>query len=291
MMDTQDDHLFGILMYHRVAPAVAGVARPTWNVPPERFRRQLTGLLARGYQAWPLHRVLQHRAAGKPIPRRTFVVTFDDGYGCIYRNAWPILRELAIPATIFLVTSYLDAEGPMSCDDWTAAGAMEAPRDAWRPLSTVECEQMLESGLIELGSHTHEHRDYRGRSTELQSDLVCSAEVLRKSFGLTKPAFAFPYGYFDSDLVAVVRRSGMGCALAVDQDIVRPGTDPFAWGRLTAQESDTVWTLDFKLNGWYTALRGAWQWLRGISHRADGPATAPCSCRSPEIERRSAISQ
>ena len=47
-MHTPTDNSFGILMYHRVTPPVEGVPPPTWNVTPERFRRQLGGLLARG---------------------------------------------------------------------------------------------------------------------------------------------------------------------------------------------------------------------------------------------------
>jgi peptidoglycan/xylan/chitin deacetylase (PgdA/CDA1 family) len=289
-MKKRQDSSFGILMYHRVTPLVSGMARPTWNVAPDRFRRQLTGLLARGYRPWPLHQALQYRAAGKPIPPRTFVVTFDDGYQCVYRNAWPILRELSIPATVFMVTSYLDADGPMSCDDWSAAGSAQTPSDAWKPLSTAECSAMLEDGLVEIGSHTHMHNDYRGHPGDFQLDLERSANVLRNAFGLMKPTFAFPYGYFDADLVAIVRQSGMACALTVDQELVPPEADPFSWGRLTVHEHDTATTLDFKLRGWYTVLRNARRWLQSFSRITNKPLAASHQFNSPIIPSKRAIS-
>ena len=110
--------------------------------------------------------------AGEPIPRRTFVVTFDDGYESVYETAWPILKELSIPATVFIVTSYLDSGRPFVFDDWAAAGSAAAPAAAWRPLSTAQCNEMARDGLIELGSHTHTHADFRGRPEEFRRDLA-----------------------------------------------------------------------------------------------------------------------
>ena len=85
---------FGILLYHRIADEVAGVPAPTLNVTPEQFRAQLSGLLTRGFVAWPLTQLVAAQQAGQMIPSNVFAVTFDDGYENNYRNAWPILREL-----------------------------------------------------------------------------------------------------------------------------------------------------------------------------------------------------
>src|SRR5690242_7161262 len=57
-------HGFGILMYHRVIDPVPGQPRPTWNVSPAQFEEQLSGLLKRGFDPWPLQRVLEHHEKG-----------------------------------------------------------------------------------------------------------------------------------------------------------------------------------------------------------------------------------
>jgi peptidoglycan/xylan/chitin deacetylase (PgdA/CDA1 family) len=261
-MHTQQDNCFGILMYHRVAARSAGAAKPTWNVTPERFRQQLRGLLSRGYQAWPLRRALACRRSGEPVPARVFVVTFDDGYEGVYHNAWPILKELSVPATVFVVTSYLDTDRPLASDDWVAAGSTNVPAAAWRSLSTPHCAEMIEHGLVEVGSHTHTHADFRGRPEAFRSDLACSLDVLRDRLRVEQASFAFPFGYYDADMVAAVREAGMSCALTADQELVLPQADPFSWGRFCVDQSDTTSTLALKLNGWYTRLRRAWHWLR-----------------------------
>lgn len=45
----------------------------------------------------------------KDVPDNAVVITFDDGYRDIYLNAFPILKRLSIPATIFLATGSIDS--------------------------------------------------------------------------------------------------------------------------------------------------------------------------------------
>ena len=108
------------------------------------------GLQRRGYTIRPLAEMLRLRRLGLPLPARTVVLTFDDGFASVHRYAWPILRELQAPATIFLCTAYLDSEAPFPFDPWAAAYCRQAPPDSWRPLRLVECRDMLASGLNRL---------------------------------------------------------------------------------------------------------------------------------------------
>jgi peptidoglycan/xylan/chitin deacetylase (PgdA/CDA1 family) len=250
---------FGILAYHRVTPRPGPGPAPTWNVTPRNFRAQLAGLLGRGYRPWPLRRALEHSRAGRPTPPGTFVVTFDDGYENVYRHAWPVLRELRVPATVFLATSYLDRETPFPFDDWPPAGSPGVPPESWRPLSTAQCAALLRDGLVELGTHTHTHSAFRGRPEALYHDLVTSLGVLRERFGLAGPTFAFPYGVAGPDLAGAAARAGVLCGLTTEGALVRPGSDPFAWGRFGVEDGDSPSTLAARLSGWYDLARDAWR--------------------------------
>ena len=251
---------FGILMYHRVIDPTPGQPRPTWNVPPAAFEEQLSGLLNRGFDPWPLERVLEHHEKQWKIPRRVFVVTFDDGYQNNFTQALPILQKLRVPATIFLATRYLDSPDPFPSDDWIAAGAAGVPAEAWRPMTTDECLQMQKSGLIELGAHTHSHDDFRGKPEYLRTDLQQCCAVLREKFQIERPTFAFPYGtkgngFAGSDLVAAARQTDVRCSLTTEAELITAKTDPFDWGRLVAEDIDTSATLAAKLGGWITAAK------------------------------------
>lgn len=247
---------FGVLMYHRISERVQGVTAPTWNVSPIRFRSQLVGLLELGYRPWPLKKVVEHHRRGEPIPPRVFVVTFDDGYANNYLNAWPILKELKVPATIFLATAYLETCEPFPFDDWSHAGSPAVHADSWMPMTYSQCDELLDGGLVELAAHTHTHSDFRNAPDRLEDDLGLCLDVLNTRFGITDPTFAFPYGtkklgYSSPTLSEAARRAGTRCALTTESQVVKPGDSPFDWGRFTAEGHDTAATLAAKLDGWY----------------------------------------
>jgi peptidoglycan/xylan/chitin deacetylase (PgdA/CDA1 family) len=235
-------------------PAIPGGA---YNVSPARFRAQLTGLLDRGHQFWPLARALEHHAAGQPFPPKTVVLTFDDGYAGVFTHAWPVLRDLEVPATIFLATAFLDSDAPFPFDDWGVTHRARLPADAFRPLTTAQCHELAASGLIELGAHTHTHQDFRDRADAFRQDLQTCVDLLRHKFGLAEVAFAFPFGkpshgYARRDLVDAARQVGVTCGLTTEDVVVAPGTDPFAWGRFNVYGFDTGATIAAKLAGWYS---------------------------------------
>jgi peptidoglycan/xylan/chitin deacetylase (PgdA/CDA1 family) len=256
----REQRALGILMYHRVANPVPGQPLPTWNVTPRSFEQQLSGLLARGWQAWPLKQVLACLERNLPIPRTTFVVTFDDGYVNNLIHAHPILTRLRIPATLFLATAYLDSDRPLPSDDWSVAGQPGVPSESWRPLTSEECRRLIGNGLVELGAHTHSHTDFRGRPAAFAADLRQNLAVLRERFGIERPVFAFPYGtkmdgFVSPELVSAAREVGVLCSLTAESRIVRHGDSPFDWGRFIAEEHDTARTLAARLGGWQDVVR------------------------------------
>jgi peptidoglycan/xylan/chitin deacetylase (PgdA/CDA1 family) len=252
----------GILMYHRIAEQIPGISVPTWNVTPKKFEEQLSGLVASGFRAMALRDLLETVRLGKSIPHRTFVVTFDDGYENVYLEAWPILKSLQIPATIFLATSYLDSDAPFPFDDWKEAGAAHVPTTAWRPLKTAQCREMTESGLIELGAHTHTHADFEGDPVTFENDMRECMAVLYGRFGLAGASFAFPFGksrlgYKSHEFADAARRLNILCALTTEPQVVRGDSDRHSWGRFEATQADTTATLAACLDGRYEMLR---QW-------------------------------
>lgn len=87
-----------ILTYHRFS---ADGANQT--VAESQFRWQLQYLTSR-YHVVPLQQI----AAGQSLPPRAVAITIDDGYRDAYEIAFPLLKKFGLPATLFVVTDFLD---------------------------------------------------------------------------------------------------------------------------------------------------------------------------------------
>jgi peptidoglycan/xylan/chitin deacetylase (PgdA/CDA1 family) len=265
----RSDGSLGILLYHRVAEVQAGVEPPTMNVRPARFRAQVEHLLDAGYSFLPVGEVVGRALAGRPMTAKLAVLTFDDGYLNFYRNVWPVLSALQVPATVFVATAYLDSPAPFPFDDWGRRHRALAPAVAWQPLTWSQCREMERSGLVEIGSHTHTHRNFRGRPDAFAEDLTNSLRLVERHLGPGPRTFSFPFGsvkrgFAGPELVEAAKACGVTCSLTTEIELVDPRASQFGWGRLEVGEHDTGAVVEAKLHGWYAWMGTAREVFRTV---------------------------
>ena len=91
-----------IVMYHHFTETEDGP-----SISARTFREQLDYLAAH-YRLVPLSLIGDLLANGKSLPPGLAAITIDDGYCDAYEIAFPLLRERNIPATLFVVTDFVD---------------------------------------------------------------------------------------------------------------------------------------------------------------------------------------
>jgi peptidoglycan/xylan/chitin deacetylase (PgdA/CDA1 family) len=97
-----------VLLYHACEPEESDYTRGLKsNTTPVAFAAHLD-FLRRHYRIVPVSDIEQ-----SPVPDRVVAITFDDGYRSVFTHAYPELRARSIPATVYLVTSVLDAGQPV----------------------------------------------------------------------------------------------------------------------------------------------------------------------------------
>ncbi len=101
-----------VLGYHRVVDRIDfdGPVNPSLCITAESFRAQMQQLRER-FVVLPLSYVVRAIAGELALPHDAAAVTFDDGYRDVLLRADPILRELGVPATVFVPTGFTDARG------------------------------------------------------------------------------------------------------------------------------------------------------------------------------------
>ncbi|HVF89854.1 MAG TPA: polysaccharide deacetylase family protein [Blastocatellia bacterium] len=98
-----------ILAYHRVLddePGSFPFDDEVISARTEAFREQMK-FARRNFDIVSFRDLRQCETEGRAWPERGLIVTFDDGYSDNYSNAFPVLEEMGIPATIFLTTSHI----------------------------------------------------------------------------------------------------------------------------------------------------------------------------------------
>lgn len=107
-----------IALYHGVSPEInqGGIFNYRKKfINPENFRSQLIWL-KNNYKIISLSTLIELLQNKKVLTENILSITFDDGYENIYKHAFPALKELELPATIFIATDLIDKQEPLWVD-------------------------------------------------------------------------------------------------------------------------------------------------------------------------------
>ncbi len=192
-----------VLMYHHVVED--GQECNDMTVTVSRLREDLQWLKDNGYTT-VLPREL---AAGEALPEKPVLITFDDGYRSNYNLAFPIFQEFEAKMVISVMV-YMQDNAASDFITWAM------------------CREMVDSGLIEIGSHTYllHNLDERGGSFDPQGvngvqrkpeesdgdfqarvldDIQRSYDLIAEKLEVSPTFFAYPFGLTEPDADGLIR--------------------------------------------------------------------------------------
>lgn len=180
-----------ILMYHRIAEANPG----KYDRTVEEFKNDLK-YLQNNYQLISSSDLLHHINNQTLFDLPAVVITFDDAAISVYNYAFPILKEMNIPATVFIPTSRIGSEDYMS---WEQLKEMQDYRND-------KGEQLF---FMESHSHTHTHLDPSKfcSQKEFQNfvnfEFKESKRIIKDKLNTEAGIFALPFGVGKENTVVV----------------------------------------------------------------------------------------
>ncbi len=159
-----------VLMYHYICRHQGPIA-----VSPEHFEAQCRGMAKAGWRGIGLDEAEAFLLEGTPLPERSVLITFDDGFLDNYVYAWPILKKYGHKGVIFAVTGRITTDEtirPTLEDVWNQrVSASDLPsvdtlmhrdelghmqrRDLF--LSWEEARRMEASGVMAVAAHSARH--------------------------------------------------------------------------------------------------------------------------------------
>jgi peptidoglycan/xylan/chitin deacetylase (PgdA/CDA1 family) len=254
-----------ILVYHRISNA----ERSPLFVAPWRFRQQMNYLRLH-HRVVPLAELVATLRRGERLTAPTVAITFDDGYRDNLTEAAPILRDFALPATLFLATDPQERGEPFwwdilelagLADPETLTGLKTRPYGEFRlaidlaraNLAAETIEQTVQQRYLNwdevrqwtalghsVGAHTASHPALsRLPAAEVRAELRASRAAIERQIGHTVDLFAYPHGRaidYNDETARIVAEEGFSAACTTIEGLNDTTSDPFALHRFCVRD-------------------------------------------------------
>jgi len=181
-----------VLTYHRIAPRTEiGNSIPGLVLSPEIFESHMRALQKDGWRTVTAATLADHIQRGVRLPKKTMVITIDDGRDDGYTYALPILQRLGFVATFYVITGRIGRA---------------------RYLTVPQLQTMDLAGM-EIANHTLSHAVIKNGTYAYYLDQVRVAQdQLTEWLGAPPVTFAYPFGLHPKNLIRAVSNTGLRLA-------------------------------------------------------------------------------
>lgn len=236
-----------VIYYHSIHPS------NSYSQAPAAFRQQIEWLQANGFRFLTFSDLVNETRLKNPSDD-LISITFDDGYFDNYEYAFPILNELGVPATFFLISGMI-CRVPQK----TERGHLLYPDRLM--MSRQQVTSLVSAGM-EVGSHTRSHVHVRRQTLQSRGqafdELRGSRQELEDITGHEIAGFAYPNGQkgvYDACTRDLLARAGYRYAATTIWGQVDSTTDLFEVPRMEIRADDTLDTFRAKITGRYDFVR------------------------------------
>lgn len=187
---------------HRVTDARSVQERVReYEITPVRLESLITEYQRKGYEFISMAEVAE-RMKGKD-GKKFVSVTLDDGYANNYDVAYPIFKKYNVPFCIYICRGMITGE------------RKEDNIEHYKMLSIDQLCALDKEPLCTLGGHTNSHVRLKDLSKDMQAQEILDCKLwLENVLGHTIEDYAFPYGSYNAETLAILANNGIKRAVA-----------------------------------------------------------------------------
>lgn len=227
-----------VLMYHHVLPKSGFITSSI-----DEFRSQMEFLCKNGYKTLSSKEFYLYKKKQLKVPKKTVLITFDDGWRDNFIYAYPILKEFGLKATIFLVTEWIEKASQES-NEFTQSYHNEAkelaksnPRAVF--MNWSEVYEMRDSGLIDFHTHTHSHSDEYFNKFSFEDEVEVSRQIIEQKLNFKDNQLCWPRGIYNNDMIKTAQTFGFEMFYTTQRGVNRADNNLTYIKRVAAKKGAT----------------------------------------------------
>lgn len=140
---------------------------------------------------------------GEKIQPKSVCLTFDDAYADFFYDIFPLLQKYKLKALLAVPTGYiLDTTNNSKVDrlNFEHNDLFDNYKKATF-CTFFELQQMLESGLVQIASHSHSHVNLLQEGVNIEEELLLSKHLLEEKLNIKVNSFVFPFGKYNQEIL------------------------------------------------------------------------------------------
>jgi peptidoglycan/xylan/chitin deacetylase (PgdA/CDA1 family) len=158
-----------------------------------------------GYRVITMRELLGFMQYRHAIPKKSIIITIDDGYRSAYKIAYRVLKKYGFTATLFIYTDYVGVS--RSAITWDQLREMKADG-------------------FEIGSHTISHceltkkmtgEQYQDYLARIKREIFDSKQIIDKELRQDTSWFAYPYSRYNASVLNLCEQAGYKIGVTVDR--------------------------------------------------------------------------
>ena len=158
----KDDNIIPVIMLHSVGAENSDWVFSYVSEPIYLFEQKIKLLRKKNYNFILWDDLYNHMSGNKKLPKKSIMLTFDDGYLDNWVNVYPILRKYDAKATIFVNPDFVDTSEDIrpNRENGTNKSSKNCHINDLGFLNWNEMKMMERSGLVDIQSHSMTHTWY-----------------------------------------------------------------------------------------------------------------------------------
>ena len=144
---------------------------------------------------------------GEAILGDTVCLTFDDAYADFYYLIFPLLKKYNLKALLAVPSQYIldDTDNSPSKRMGFEHNDLFDNYQQATFCTYKELAEMLLSGLVQIGSHSHSHVNLLSEGVDVSSELMRSKQILEDKLNIAVNSFVFPFGKYNPSVLRMAR--------------------------------------------------------------------------------------